>query len=218
MGNIKYLYLKNILKMKCTSIVAFPVLASLVDGFAFAPQKTATTSTALSMSNGLYYSTSTGNTETVGGYIAAATDLELEDIGDVDDSAVAGHDGLIVGAPTWHTGADDQRSGTAWDDWLYDNLPNIDLDGKKVAIFGVGDQASYSENFCDAAGELYDCFTAKGAKVYGKTSTDGYDHEDSKAVVDGKFVGLMCDEDNQYEDSEPRAQAWIEQLKTEGFF
>merc|ERR1711935_1214360 len=133
--------------------MGFPVLASLVDGFAFVPQKT--------------WATSTGNTETVGGYIAAATDLELEDIGDVDDSAVAGHDGLIVGAPTWHTGADDQRSGTAWDDWLYDNLPNIDLDGKKVAIFGVGDQASYSENFCDAAGELYDCFTGKGAKVFG---------------------------------------------------
>merc|ERR1719469_1189186 len=204
--------------MRISNVVALSLLAISVDGFAFTPKGQISSSTALSMSNGLYYSTSTGNTETVAGYISAATGIELEDIGDVDDAAVAGHDGLIVGAPTWHTGADDQRSGTAWDDWLYDNLPNIDLDGKKVAIFGVGDQASYSENFCDAAGELYDCFTAKGAKVYGMTSTDGYDHEDSKAVVDGKFVGLMCDEDNQYEESEPRAQAWIEQLKTEGFF
>ena len=128
-----------------------------------------------------------------------------------------GHDALIVGAPTWHTGADEQRSGTSWDDWLYDQLPNLDLTGKKVAIFGVGDQQSYGHNFCDAAGELYDLFSCKGCKVYGMTSQDGYDHVESKAVKDGKFCGLMCDEDNQYDLSESRAESWIAQLKDEGF-
>ena len=128
-----------------------------------------------------------------------------------------GHDALIVGAPTWHTGADEQRSGTSWDDWLYDQLPNLDLTGKKVAIFGVGDQQSYGDNFCDAAGELYDLFSSKGCKVYGMTSQDGYDHVESKAVKDGKFCGLMCDEDNQYDLSESRAESWIAQLKDEGF-
>ena len=54
--------------------------------------------------------------------------------------------------------------------------------------------------------------------MFGLTSTDGYDHTESKAEVDGKFVGLMCDEDNQYDESEPRAQAWVAQLKEEGFF
>jgi hypothetical protein len=29
---------------------------------------------------------------------------------------------------------------------------------------------------------------------------------------------LMCDEDNQYDLSEDRAKAWVEQLKGEGFF
>jgi len=167
---------------------------------------------------GLYYSTSTGNTETVGGYLAEATGLELEDIGDVSDDAVAANEGFIVGAPTWHTGEDEQRSGTSWDDWLYSNLPNIDVSGKKVAIFGVGDQGSYSDNYCDAAGELYDLFSAAGAKIYGMTSVDGYDHTESKAEVDGKFVGLMCDEDNQYDLSDDRCKAWVAQLKTEGFF
>merc|ERR1712130_1023023 len=113
---------------------------------------------------------------------------------------------------------DEQRSGTAWDDFLYDSLPDIDLDGKKVAVFGVGDQAGYGDNYCDAAGELYDLFTAKGCKVYGLTSQDGYEHTDSKAIVDGKFVGAMFDEDNQYDLSEQRAKDWIEQLKGEGFF
>jgi flavodoxin I len=93
------------------------------------------------------------------------------------------------------------------------------LDGKKVAVFGVGDQESYSDNFCDAAGELYDLFKAKGCTMHGLTSTDGYNHQASKAeVTTGKFCGLMCDEDNQYDQSEARAQAWIAQLRKEGFF
>merc|ERR1711897_50721 len=92
----------------------------------------------------------TGNTETVAGYIATAVGgVEIEDIGDASNADIEGHDSLIGGAPTWHTGADEQRSGTAWDDWLYDTLPNVNLDGKKVAIFGVGDQQSYCDNYCD---------------------------------------------------------------------
>ena len=125
--------------------------------------------------------------------------------------------GLIVGAPTWHTDADTERSGTTWDDWLYSTLPDLDLSGKKVAVFGVGDQQSYNDYYCDAAGELYDLFEAKGCTMVGMTSTDGYDHSASKAEKDGKFVGLMCDEDNQYDMSEDRAKAWVEQLKSEGF-
>ena len=79
--------------------------------------------------------------------------------------------------------------------------------------------------------------------MMGATATDGYDHTSSKAERDGKFVGLMCDEDNQYDFSEDRAvsaalmicgsvvsgfslvsrdirlqKAWVEQLKGEGFF
>jgi len=201
------------------STLCLLLTAPAADGFAFsAGQAPRTSFTKLDMSAGVYYSTSTGNTETVAGYIAEATGLNAEDIGDASDADIQGHDSLIVGAPTWHTGADEQRSGTSWDDWLYDTLPNLDLNGKKVAVFGVGDQESYSDNFCDAAGELYDLFNAKGCKIFGLTSTDGYSHAESKAEVDGKFVGLMCDEDNQYDMSEDRAKAWVAQLKDEGFF
>jgi len=197
---------------------ATALLVASAEGFSFVSKTSRTFDTSL-FSTGVYYSTSTGNTETVAGYIAEAVgDVEIEDIGDASDDAIQGHESLIVGAPTWNTGADEQRSGTAWDDWLYDTLPNLDLDGKKVAIFGVGDQASYCDNYCDAAGELYDLFSAKGAKMFGKTSTDGYDHTESKAEIDGKFCGLMCDEDNQDDESESRAKAWVAQLKDEGFF
>jgi flavodoxin len=85
--------------------------------------------TSLFASIGLYYSTSTGNTETVAGYIAEAigNGVEAEDIGDVSGDEALKHDALIVGSPTWITGADKQRSGTEWDTWLYSTLPKLDM-------------------------------------------------------------------------------------------
>eukprot|EP00978_Attheya_sp_CCMP212_P014558 scaffold37153_cov43-Attheya_sp.AAC.2 len=186
---------------------------------AFSPQRAPFRRPVTSLdATGLWYSTSTGNTETVAGYIAEAAGLQANDIGDATADEILGADSLIVGAPTWHTDADTERSGTSWDGWLYNDLPNLDVKGKKVAVFGVGDSESYDDYYCDAAGEIYDLFAAKGCKMFGFTSTDGYNHQNSKAERDGKFIGLMCDEDNQYDESESRVKNWIEQLKGEGFF
>merc|ERR1719174_2461930 len=79
------------------------------------------------MAVGLVYSTTTGNTETVAGYIAEATGLDAVDIGDVSGDDIMPCASLIVGAPTWHTGADSERSGTAWDEFLYGDLTGLDL-------------------------------------------------------------------------------------------
>eukprot|EP00560_Eucampia_antarctica_P008681 CAMPEP_0197826204 /NCGR_PEP_ID=MMETSP1437-20131217/3187_1 /TAXON_ID=49252 ORGANISM="Eucampia antarctica, Strain CCMP1452" /NCGR_SAMPLE_ID=MMETSP1437 /ASSEMBLY_ACC=CAM_ASM_001096 /LENGTH=194 /DNA_ID=CAMNT_0043426539 /DNA_START=197 /DNA_END=778 /DNA_ORIENTATION=+ len=194
--------------MKLSITTTLLVLPGVVSGFSFvAPKASRASSTSLDGSI-VYYSTSTGNTETVAGYISEAAGASMEDIGDASEDEVKGYDSLIVGAPTWHTGADEQRSGTAWDDFLYDTLPNIDMEGKKVAVFGMGDQEGYGDNYCDAAGELYDLFEAKGCKMFGLTSTEGYNHVESKAERDGKFCGLLCDEDNQYDLSEDRSKAW----------
>merc|ERR1711924_200553 len=124
--------------------------------------------------------------------------------------------GFIIGAPTWNTGADQERSGTAWDEFIYGDLTGLDLKGKKLAVFAVGDQAGYADNFCDAMDELYSCFTGQGAEHIGMVSNDGYEHEESKSVRDDKFLGMPFDEDNQPEMSEDRAKAWIAQLKSEG--
>ena len=67
----------------------------------------------------IWYSTSTGNTETCAGYISEAAGIAANDIGDASDDEITGSDALIVGAPTWHTDADEQRSGTAWDGKIY---------------------------------------------------------------------------------------------------
>ena len=48
------------------------------------------------MAVGLVYSTTTGNTETVAGYIAEATGLEAVDIADLSGDDVAGFDGSLA--------------------------------------------------------------------------------------------------------------------------
>ena len=50
-------------------------------------------------------------------------------------------------------------------------------------------------------------------KIVGAVSTDGYDFEESDAVVDGKFVGLPLDEDNEADKTEDRLSAWVSELK-----
>merc|ERR1719400_515742 len=155
--------------------------ASLVQGLMLSSPALPTRSAVVRGSNinmavGLVYSTTTGNTETVAGYVSEATGLEAVDIADLTNDDIAAFDGIICGAPTWHTGADTERSGTAWDEFIYGDLAGLDLAGKKVAIFGLGDQGGYGDNFCDAMDELKTCFEKSGADVIGSWSTDGYDH------------------------------------------
>jgi flavodoxin I len=197
----------------------FAVALSLSGSAAYMPgmvKSAPSRASAARMEVGLIYSTTTGNTETVAGYIGEETGLSMVDIADCTPDAIAGFAGLIVGAPTWHTGADSERSGTAWDEFLYGDLTSLDLAGKPVAIFGLGDQGGYGDNFCDAMDELATCFSGQGAKIVGSWPTDGYEHMESKSIADGKFVGLPCDEDNQPEMSEERVKGWIAQIKGEG--
>jgi flavodoxin I len=55
-----------------------------------------------------------------------------------------------------NTGADTERSGTGWDEIYYSEMQTLNpsLEGKKVAVFGLGDSVSYSENYADATGEV----------------------------------------------------------------
>jgi len=170
----------------------------------------------------IIYGTSTGCTETVADLIAAEFGSDAE--GPVDIDGMEGSlakkfgdvDALIVGTPTWNTGADTERSGTSWDELYYDEIQDLDIAGKKVAVFGLGDQISYSENYADAAGEMHDVFKDLGCEMMGYTSLEGYEHESSKSVRDNKFCGLLCDMVNQEDLSEGRVKNWVAQLKDEG--
>ena len=63
---------------------------------------------------------------------------------------------------------------------------------------------------------IRDIVEAKGAVVVGNWSTEGYEFEASKALIDeNTFIGLALDEDRQPELTESRVDAWIELLNEE---
>jgi flavodoxin I len=94
-------------------------------------------------------------------------------------------------------------------------LDDIDFVSKKVAYFGMGDQIGYSDNFQDALGILEEKIASLGGKTVGYWPTDGYDFNESKALKNGKFVGLALDEDNQSDLTEQRIKTWVAGLKRE---
>jgi flavodoxin I len=160
---------------------------------------------------GLFYGTQTGNTESAAELIqkALGADLvELHDISDASTDDFSDYDCLIIGCPTWNI-------GELQSDWegFYDELDQIDFNGKKVAYFGTGDQVGYADNFQDAMGILEEKISGLGGQTVGQWSTDGYDHQASKAEKNGMFVGLALDEDNQSELTDERITTWITQLK-----
>ena len=115
---------------------------------------------------------------------------------------------MIIGGSTWGEGELNDDFDEVWDDF-----EAVDLSNKTVALFGLGDQEGYEEDFCNALGIIYEHVNSTGATIVGATSTDGYEYEDSRAEVDGKFVGLVIDEDNQDDLTDDRINAWAEDIK-----
>jgi flavodoxin I len=159
---------------------------------------------------GLFYASCTGNTEDVANKIKDAKgNIDIFNIANCSKDDIEKYDNIIFGISTW-------GEGDLQDDWegFFPQLDDIDFSSKNVAIFGLGDQESYCDYFVDAMGILYSKLIEKGAKVVGFTSTEGYDFEESKAVIDDNtFCGLVLDEDNQDELTDERIQDWIEDIK-----
>jgi flavodoxin I len=91
----------------------------------------------------------------------------------------------------------------------------IDFSNKKVAFFGLGDQYGYASYFCDALGVFASIVEDRKGTLCGLTSTEGYEHDFSKAERDGQFVGLCLDVDNQDDQTEDRLNKWIPQVLAE---
>ena len=164
---------------------------------------------------GLFYGSTTGKTEDAAQQIQTALGGEdivtLHEINEADADDFSGYEYLIIGCPTWDIG----ELQSDWDGFFQDDLDSIDFSGKTVAYFGTGDQIGYGDNFQDAMGILEEKISSLGGKTVGYTSTDGYEHENSKALRDGKFCGLALDEDNQSDLTEERIQAWTAQIKSD---
>lgn len=169
----------------------------------------------MSQEIGLFYGSTTGMTEDVAFRLqdlgnSMGLDLTAINIVDLaDPHDMFAYEKLIIGTPTWNYGEHQ-------DDWelVINQIADADLAGKKIALFGLGDQIGYPEYYLDAMGMLAAQFKAQGADLIGSWSAEGYKFTTSKALLpDGKnFVGLALDEDTQPELTDARMEKWLKMV------
>jgi len=163
---------------------------------------------------GLFFGSSTGKTEAAAYQIKAEFDkfeagmVDVHNIGASTPELVLKYNYIIMGIPTWNT-------GELQDDWdvFFPRLSEMNFTGKKVAVFGLGDQNGYGFNFLDAAGILADEVMKQGAEVWGLWPGKTYQYEESKAKLDDHLVCLGIDEDGQSEMTGGRITAWVKEVK-----
>lgn len=160
---------------------------------------------------GIFYGSTTGNTESIANVIQEKIGSDLVDVYSVDSASledVEKYDNLIFGTSTWGIGdIQDDFQG------FLDTLANANLDGKVVALYGLGDSASYPDSFCGGMGELYETINSSGCTIVGKVSKEEYDFDDSQALNGDEFVGLPLDEDNESDKHEERISQWLDSIK-----
>ena len=174
---------------------------------------------------GLFFGSNTGNTEAVAYDIKSAFDeilpdaVEIHNIGASTAETIIQYDYLIFGVPTWNT-------GELQDDWdaFMPNFETMSLEGKKLAIFGLGDQNGYGFNFLDAVGILAYAAMYAGAELWGLWPDKDYEYELSLATMKDKnnelgigdhFLGLGVDQEGQDEKTADRIEAWVRDVKEE---
>lgn len=158
----------------------------------------------------VFYGSTTGNTEFVAGKIAMMLDADKYDVAHKPDDKFAEYDILILGTSTYGFGGlqDD------WDSFIPD-LRQADLSHKVIALFALGDSQSYPDSFTSSMSELYNVIKDKGCRVIGFTDASDYEYDESESVIDGKFVGLPIDEDNESDKTDQRISKWIDALRDE---
>lgn len=161
----------------------------------------------------IVYGSTSGNCESIANRIADALGVASSSVvsaSDLTPELINNATNLILGSSTW-------GSGDLQDEW-YDGIGLIkssDLSGKTVAVFGCGDSCGFSTTFCDAMYSLYEAASGAGANMIGSVSTDGYTFDESASIVNGRFVGLALDEDNERDKTDGRIAAWIESIRPE---
>lgn len=159
---------------------------------------------------GIFYGSSTGSTERIAKALADKLNADVYDVATAPLDELTKYQNLIFGVSTW-------GYGDLQDDWetFLPKVQGIDLTGKKIALFGLGDSESYPDTFVDGIGMIYEVVKDKSCTVIGQIDTAGYTFNESRAVVNGKFIGLALDEDNEGSLSNKRLDNWINQLNNE---
>jgi len=136
--------------------------------------------------------------------------VEMVNAEEITEELFMSYDQIIMGVATWFDG----ELPNFWDEFV-PALEDLDLKGKKIALFGLGDQKGYPENFLDGVGIMAGIMEEQGATLVGFTSVEGYEFESSKARRGDQFSGLAIDYENQGSMNKERVSDWVEQLKKE---
>jgi len=161
---------------------------------------------------GLFFASSTGNCETAARKISekfSPTDVDVFDLMHFDGAKVPRYKYYIFGIPTW----DRNQLHEDWQDFL-PLLSRVNLSGKKFALYGLGDQNTYADNFVDNMGILYEWLLDKHADIVGFWPLETYQFRRSYAVRKAQFVGLAIDEDSQSHLTDERIDKWVSLLKS----
>jgi flavodoxin I len=159
---------------------------------------------------GLFYGTTSGRTKKVAEMIRSEfgqSKCDIFNIKDIQPEDILKFDNLIFGTSAWGV-------GDMQDDWeaFIDELVDLDLSGKKIALFGLGDQKEYPGSFADGLGALY-CLLPDKDKIVGHWPKDEYKYYFSSAEKDGEFVGLVIDEENQSKLTTGRVKKWVAEIQ-----
>ncbi len=158
---------------------------------------------------GIFYGSTTGYTADLASKVAKALDVDSKDVYDVATvapSKLGEYDVILLGSSTW-------GSGELQDNFadFINGIEELYLPGKAIAIFGCGDE-TMSTTFGAALGEIYKRMQKTGANFIAPFNTDGYNYQDSPAVVDGKCIGLLIDEINHADLTEAKIKAWTDEI------
>jgi flavodoxin I len=172
---------------------------------------------------GIFYGTDSGTTRLIAKKIQRNLKQRLVDtdvakpvnVNRISAADLAAYDLLILGTPTYGEGVlpgkESQNNEESWLEFL-PQLEAADFTGKKIALFGLGDQEQYPEHFLDAMMDLYQVFSEAGATMVGSSAIEGFEFVSSRAVINDQFVGLALDQHLQHLLTDQRIDDWLEQI------
>ncbi|MFZ1243667.1 MAG: flavodoxin [Azonexus sp.] len=170
---------------------------------------------------GIFFGTDTGRTRLIAKQIAKKLGESADapvNIGRTTLDDFLAYDALILGSPTLGDGELPGQSvglsQPSWEEFL-PQLAGADLTGKVAAIYGLGDQKKYPDEFVDAIGIIHDALVAAGARVVGRWPIAAYEFAASQAVDGEHFLGLALDQINQPVLTEERIDTWLAQIRPE---
>lgn len=142
--------------------------------------------------------------------VADLFDLESFNLGDLKGYKLVILGGSTIGAESWEEATNDNL----WNRFFRE-IEDQDLSELTFAIFGLGNQVLYPDNFVDAVALFHEAVSKTGARIIGRWPTIGYKFTDSDALQADTFYGLALDEDTQPELTLERVQKWTGALKKE---